>query len=77
MSYWYFVIADIGSSVNTGTSPIQCSLNQTGVTVSGGAVVATTALSGPVYTFQTIDRNRSQCQYTCSSRHCTEYTRLH
>jgi len=50
--YWYFVIADIGSSVNTGTSPIQCSLNQTGVTVSGGAVVATTALSGPVYTFQ-------------------------
>jgi len=50
--YWYFVIADIGSSVNTGTSPIQCSLNQSGVTVSGGAVIATTALSGPVYTFQ-------------------------
>ncbi len=51
-TFWYFVIADIGSSVNTGTSPIQCSLNQSGVTVSGGAVVATTALSGPVYTFQ-------------------------
>ncbi len=51
-TFWYFVIADIGSSVNTGTSPIQCSLNQSGVTVSGGAVVATTALSGPVYTFR-------------------------
>jgi hypothetical protein len=51
-TFWYFVIADIGSSVNTGTSPIQCSLNQSGVTVSGGSVVATTALSGPVYTFR-------------------------
>lgn len=50
--YWYFVIADIGSSVNTGTSPIQCSINQSNVTVTGGAVVATTAISGPVYTFQ-------------------------
>lgn len=53
--YWYFVIADIGSSVNTGTSPIQCSINQSNVTVTGGAVVATTAISGPVYTFQPLN----------------------
>jgi len=53
--YWYFVIADIGSSVNTGTSPIQCSINQSNVTVTGGAVVATASISGPVYTFQPLN----------------------
>lgn len=53
--FWYFVIADIGSSVNTGTSPIQCSINQSNVTVTGGAVVATASISGPVYTFQPLN----------------------